>query len=279
MIGKLKRIKENEVNMEPKVSFITAVKNRAQELDEMLQSLIKQDIAEWELIIVDDHSTEPIQETVEKFNEERFHYYKLPENTTGISYGRNLAIDMAKSNIMIIADGDDINEPNRARVTYDHMTQNNCDVFYGGIRDFTPGKEDKDRLLQPFNEKLLPMFNFLTNASSAFRRDKFLKLGKFDSNFIVCEDFDLYLRFLNNQCKFCYTKEILVNYRNSSTSTSATKFKLLHEYFMKARIKNNIPPFNLDEAKSYALPYFADKLLNSPQWHDLYIDDRFNEKK
>jgi len=265
--------------MESRVSFIAAVKNRAEELDEMLQSLIRQDIQEWEAIIVDDHSTEPIKETVEKFQEKRFHYFELPEDQTGISHGRNLAIDMAKSNIMIIADGDDVNEPLRARVTYEFMTKNYCDVFYGGIRDFVPGQKGKIRLLQPFHEKLLPMFNFLTNASSAFRRDKFLKLGRFDPNFVVCEDFDLYLRFLNSKCKFCYTQEILVNYRNSHESTSATKFALLHEYFMKARIKNNIPSFDIDDAKNYALPYFADRLLNSEQWRELYKDDRYSEEK
>lgn len=267
--------------MEPKVSFITAVKNRAMELEETLDSITKQNIPKWEAIIVDDHSDDPVLETVEKFKEERFHYYKLPNDKTGISNGRNFAIDKAKSNIMIMADGDDINEPNRARVTYDDMTRNNYDVYYGGIRDFSPDQkyqEGKKRLLQPFNEKLFPMFNFLTNASAAFRRDKFLEIGGFDPEFIVCEDFDLYLRFMNAKCKFGYTEEILVNYRNSPNSTSATKFKLLHEYFMKARIKNNIPPFDLDEAEKYALPFFADKLLHSEQWRGLYKDDRYQEK-
>jgi glycosyltransferase involved in cell wall biosynthesis len=257
--------------MEPKVSFITAVKNRAKELEEMLPSLISQDMPEWEAIIVDDHSEEPIKEAVEKFQDERIHYFRLPDNQTGISHGRNYAIQQAHSNIMIIADGDDINEPNRARVTYEEMTKNNYDVFYGGIRDFSE-KGKTDRLLQPFNAELLPMFNYLTNASSAFRRDKFIQLGKFDPEFVVCEDFDLYLRFLNAKCKFGYTEEVIVNYRVSPTSTSATKFTLLHEYFMKARIKNKIPPFQIEEVKKYALPYFAEKLVTS--WRALYKDDR-----
>lgn len=263
--------------MEPRVSFITSVKNRTKELEEMLSSLIKQDVQDWEAIIVDDHSEEMVKETVEKFQEKRFFYFQLPQGTAGISNGRNFAIDKAKSNIMIMADGDDINEPLRARVTFEEMTKNNYDVFYGGVRDFSPGQEGKDRLLQPFNEKLLPMFNFLTNASAAFRRDKFLEVGKFDPNFIVCEDFDLYLRFLNSKCKFGYTKEVLVNYRHSSNSISAEKYSLLHEYFMKARIKNNIPPFDLAESQKYALPFFAKSLMS--EWYNLYKDDRYSEKK
>ena len=137
----------------------------------------------------------------------------------------------------------------------------------------------KDRLLQPFDKNLLPMFNFLTNASSAFRRDKFIQLGKFDPEFIVCEDFDLYLRFLNAGCKFCYSQDVVVDYRNSSVSISAEKYNLLHKFFMKARIKNHIPPLDINDAKKYALPFFTDKLINSPQWRELYQDDRYGEKK
>lgn len=265
--------------MEPKVSFITGVKNRVSELEEMIQSLIDQDIPEWEAIIVDDHSSEPIKEAVEKFNDERIHYYKLPEGKTGISYARNMAIEMAKTNIMIIADSDDINLPSRARTTFEIMEKENGDVYYGRVRDFGPDREEKNRLIQPFDKNLLPMFNFLTNASAAFRRDKFIQLGKFDPEYIVFEDYDLYLRFLNADCKFCYSQDVVVKYRNSSTSISAEKYHLLHEYFMKARIKNKIPPFDLKESAKYALPYFADKLLNSPQWHELYVDDRFSKEK
>jgi hypothetical protein len=42
---------------------------------------------------------------------------------------------------------------------------------------------------------------------------------------------------------------------------------------MKARIKNNIPPFDIEEVKKYALPYFAEKLITD--WRALYKDDRF----
>jgi len=261
--------------MVPKVSFITSVKDRTRELTEMLSSLIKQDIQDWEAIIVDDHSQEPIKETVEKFQDARIHYYELSGDKTGISNGRNLAIEKARSNIMVIADGDDINEPIRARVTHEEMTKNNYDVFYGGIRDFIPGKKEKVRPLQPFNANLLPMFNFLTNTSCSFRRDKFIEVGKFDPDFIVCEDFDLYLRFLNAKSNFGYTQEILVNYRNSDASIIGTKYKLLHSYFMKARIKNKIPPFDIENVRKYAIPYFREKLNKDKRWRDLYKDDRF----
>ena len=262
---------------QPIVSFITAVKDRQAELKEMLESLIKQDIEDWEAVIVDDHSKEPIKEVVEKFQEKRFHYFKLPKDKTGISNARNLAIEKAKSNIMLTADGDDINEPSRAKITYEIMTKKHCDVFYSRVRDFIPGQKGVARELQPFHEKLLPMFNFMTNASCAFLRDKFLKLGGFDPNFIVCEDFDLYLRFLNSGAKFCYTQKILVNYRNSPEGISSKKYSLLHKYFQKARIKNKIPPFDIEKVKKYALPSFAEDILTKHR--KLFGDDRFKNKR
>src|SRR3990167_5534488 len=122
--------------MNPKVSFITGVKNRSKELREMIQSLINQDITDWEAIIVDDHSDEPIKEVVESFKDSRLHYFRLPENMTGISNARNFAITKAQSEILLTADGDDINEPNRAHITYDLMTKNNYDVFYSNMYDY-----------------------------------------------------------------------------------------------------------------------------------------------
>lgn len=263
--------------MEPRVSFITAVKDRLPEFEEMLQSLIKQDISEWEAIIVDDHSIEPIDEGVKKFNEPRFHYYKLPVDQKGISCARNLAIEKAKSNIMIIADSDDIDEPTRARITYETMNTENCDVFYGGVRGLIAGKKGNDQRIQPFSKELLPMFNFITNPCAAFRRDKFLKIGKYDPNFVVCEDFDLYLRFLNNNSKFCYTEKILLNYRHGTKNVTKGKKSLFHKFFQLARIKNNIQPFDIEDVKKYALPEFTNQIL-SKKGRSLWQDDRFIKK-
>jgi len=75
--------------MNPKVSFITGVKNRSSELREMIQSLISQDMTEWEAVIVDDHSEEPLEAVMKEFNDPRIIFLKQVEGKNGICEARN----------------------------------------------------------------------------------------------------------------------------------------------------------------------------------------------
>ncbi len=266
--------------MDPKISFITAIKDRPDELKEMIKSLIAQDIPDWEAIIVDDHSREPIKEVVESFSDNRLRYFRQVEDKKGISEARNYAIKYAKSNIMLIADGDDINLPCRARVTFNIMTRKKCDVFYGNMRLFKVGKRRYDRKFQPFNKDLLKMINYISNPASAFLKDRFIKIGGYDPEFIVTEDYDLWLRFLNSNERFCYTRKVLVDYRQHKESISQKKYHLLlfHRYVQRARIKNKIPPFDILEVKRFAKPEIA-KVALSKMNLCFWQDDRFEKNK
>lgn len=241
----------------------------------MIESLVKQDMAEWEAIIVDDHSDEPIEKVVKEFNDDRIHYFRLPDDLTGISNARNFAIARSSAEILLTADGDDINHPERARITYEEMTRNGYDVFYSQLMDFVPEKNRRIKhSFQPFNTELFKMFNFMTNPSTAFRKSICQEVGGFDPSFQVSEDYDLYLRMLNNGAKFGYTEQILVDYRRSPGSISISKFSLTHEYVMKSRIKNNIPPFDIEDVRKYALPKIAEVVLTE-NGKKIWRDDRY----
>jgi len=264
--------------MKPKVSFITGVKNRSQELREMIQSLIDQDMPEWEAIIIDDHSEEDIKSVIESFNDERLRYFRQAEDLTGISNARNFAINQAQTEIMLTADGDDVSHPERARITYNAMIENNFDVFYTNLNDYIP---DQGKLLprkfQPFSAELFKMFNFITNPGTAYKKNLFLEVGGFDPEFSLSEDYDLWLRMLNAGAKFGYTDQILVDYRRSSGSVTVEKHDQMHQAVMQTRIKNNIPPFNVNDVSKYALPEIAADLMTQ-KGHDFWKDDRFEDK-
>lgn len=262
--------------MQPKVSFITAVKDRPEELKEMLRSLINQDIPEWEAIIVDDHGQKNLKDAVLNFNESRFHYYPLIE-TSGVSAARNFAITHTNSDILLIADGDDINKPARARVTWEEMNKNKCDVFYSRIEYFFENETKRTKqFFQPFNIQLFQMVNFINNPGAAFKKEIFLKAGQYDSNFDLSEDYDLWLRMLKNNAKFCYTDKVLVEYRRSLKSASVSRHKEMHNYIMKTRIKNDIKPFNIRDVKKYAINELAESILENI---DIWRDDRFKENE
>jgi GT2 family glycosyltransferase len=152
------------------------------------------------------------------------------------------------------------------------------DVFYSPLMDFIPEENRKVRhTFQPFNAKLLKIFNFVMNPSAAFSKEMFDRVGQFDPTFEISEDYDLYLRMLNSGAKFGCTDKILVNYRRSPASISVNKFPLMHEYVMKCRIKNGIPPFDIEDVKKYASSEIIESVL-SKSGRKLWRDDRYNKK-
>ncbi len=80
--------------MNPSVSICTAVLNQSEYLRRMIESVRAQTFPDWELIIVDDGSTEDIKSLVESFNDDRILYDRFQENR-GIPHGMNRALSMA----------------------------------------------------------------------------------------------------------------------------------------------------------------------------------------
>lgn len=263
--------------MNPKVTFVTGVKNRPLELKEMIESVLSQDMPDWELIIVDDHSEEDVESVVKQFSDERIFFYKLPVGQDGICQARNLAISHARGEIMLTADGDDVNRPERSRVTYEIMTENKADAFYANLEYFIPSENKRWTTdFQPYSTELLKMFNFMTGPGTAYRKDTCLKVGGYDPAFTLSEDYDLWLRILNAGGKICYTDKILVNYRRNPESVSIKRIDRMHEYIMKTRIKNNMPVFNIEDVAKYAIEKNIKNVL-SPGGRSIWQDDRYKE--
>lgn len=78
----------------PKVSVCCSVLNQSEWLREMIDSIVSQTFNDWELIVVDDGSTEDIRSLVESFKDERIRFYRFPENK-GIPHGINFAFEKA----------------------------------------------------------------------------------------------------------------------------------------------------------------------------------------
>lgn len=77
-----------------KVSICTSVLNQSDYLRKMIDSVRAQTMEDWELVIVDDGSTEDIRGLVEDYNDQRISYHRFPENR-GIPHGLNYAFTLA----------------------------------------------------------------------------------------------------------------------------------------------------------------------------------------
>ncbi len=120
-------------------SAIIPVYNRPQEVQELLESLVNQTYKHFEVIIVEDGSTEDCREIVSSFKEqlELSYYYK--ENS-GQGFSRNYGFERAKGDYLIVFDSDCLIPANYFEVVESHLNTSYLDAFGGPDRehpDFT----------------------------------------------------------------------------------------------------------------------------------------------
>lgn len=111
------------------VSIIMPSWNTAQYIGESIQSVLNQTYSNWELIIVDDCSTDNTDEIVSVFTDERIKYLKNKENL-GAALTRNRAIETANGEWIAFLDSDDLWNANKLEHQLEFMTRNNYCFSY-----------------------------------------------------------------------------------------------------------------------------------------------------
>ena len=263
----------------PRVSFIVPVRNRAHELKIALASCLAQAFEDWEAVILDDHSEEPVEAVVRSLDDPRLRYHRQCSGCQGVAAAREAAIRLADTNILITLDGDDINHPQRAGRSLELLEGDTPRLIYTRVRLFS-SNSPKTRLkpiLQPFHATLLERFNFITNPGTAFNRAAYTAAGShYDSSLAMAEDYDLYLRMSRAGVSIEAIDEEHVCYRKHPGSTTAGQPKALHAAIMQVRCKHAVPPFPLEAITEHALPQLSLSLLKNQANRELWCDDRWS---
>ncbi len=146
--------------MKPKISFVMPAYNAEHTIANAINSILKQTIEDWELIIVNDSSEDSTYQQAAKFKDERIKI--IPQKVhKGLVEARNLGCSLALADIIAHQDADDLSLPDRAEKTLEVFDEN-TDVLYHGIyrnawdnqyqciqRDYIPAEEfNLDRLLK-----------------------------------------------------------------------------------------------------------------------------------
>jgi glycosyltransferase involved in cell wall biosynthesis len=93
----------------PLVSIITPTKNRSSLLRETIASVIAQNYLNWEMLIIDDHSTDNTFEMLKEFSsEKRILYHQRNGESGGAQVCRNQGVELAKGEYIILLDSDDL---------------------------------------------------------------------------------------------------------------------------------------------------------------------------
>lgn len=111
------------------VSVIIPTFNREKLIERSINSVLNQTYKNFELIVVDDCSTDNTENVVKKYNDERIHYIKLEKNS-GACKARNVGIENAKGEYIAFQDSDDVWHKDKLEVQLEQMKKNNAEVSF-----------------------------------------------------------------------------------------------------------------------------------------------------
>lgn len=200
--------------------------NAEKYLEEALESVEKQTYGNYEVIIINDGSTDKSEEIINKYvkNNDKFKLIKFEKNK-GVSEARNAGIKEAKGMYLTFLDADDIWKPQKLESQIDFLKRKNCDFAYTAFKYIKGNKVSKkiEVSLEIDYKKSLSNMKILTTTTiiNLSRIPKQLCYMPDTMN----EDIVTWWNILKNGRKAYGQNEVLAYYRVTKNSRSSNKFR------------------------------------------------------
>jgi glycosyltransferase involved in cell wall biosynthesis len=220
----------------PTVSIIIPTYNREHVLGRAVQSVLAQTYQDFELIIVDDGSTDNTEKLVKSFTSEKIRYIQHRENK-GVAAARNTGIRSAKGDYIAFQDSDDewLPEKLEKQMRAFATAPPEVGIVYTGFLMITTKKREykPSAAVTPKDgdifRSLLRGEYLASPQASVVKRECFERVGMFDEHFPPMEDRELFLRF-SKHYQFKYINEPLLLYYPQPDSASRNIRAIIRAY-------------------------------------------------
>ena len=185
--------------MSVNISVIIPVHNRAAMLKRAVKSVLAQTYKDFELIVVDDGSTEDLLE-VRSLVEQNGHCFLVLEKNLGVAVARNFGIKQAKGRWLALLDSDDVWLPEKLEKQIQFLEKNpELRIMQSQERWYRGGEFVNPRYIHQMPEGEEVFYRSLklcciSSSSVVFEKFLFDEMGGYDEQLWVCEDYDLWLR-------------------------------------------------------------------------------------
>jgi len=251
----------------PLISVVLPIYNVELTIKESLMSIINQTFQDFEILIIDDCSTDNSINEIKKINDNRIRIITKNENK-GLIDSLNIGFEQSKGEFIARTDGDDINVINRFEKQLNFLKKNiDIDACGCWLQCFGANvKTIKHKELHQEIQANLLLSNPMSLGAVMLRNNKYKKY-KFDSNMIHVEDYDFWAR-TSWDCKLYNLQEVLYHYRihNNQISTNYKNIQLKGDVVIK---------LNLFKKLNYNESLFPDSLIIK----FLYRNDLFTIKE
>ena len=222
--------------MEDLVSIITPTYNCGKYIAETIESVINQTYKNWEMIIIDDCSTDNTKEVVERYQKNHPNIiYKLLDKKSGAAVARNTAIKMAKGKYIAFLDSDDLWLPEKLEKQIKFMEDNNYYFTYTNYEEIDEqSKSIKKIITGPKKITKAGMYNYCWPGCLTVIYDAekvgLIQIEDLKKN----NDYAMWLKAIKKAN--CYLlNELLSQYRkgrNDSISNNKVVYLIKYHYFL-----------------------------------------------
>jgi teichuronic acid biosynthesis glycosyltransferase TuaG len=251
--------------MENLVSIITPTYNSEAFIAQTIASVQNQTYQSWEMIIVDDCSSDGTIEIVQKCtdNDSRIQLYKLAINS-GAGVARNYAINLAKGRYIAFLDADDLWKSQKLKKQVNFLLENHLHFtfsFYDCINH--EGKSLKKRIEAPIKLTYRQLFfcNFIGNLTGIYDTEYFGKIPI--SNIRKRQDWVMWLTILKKIKKAQVVPESLAFYRIHENSISSSKTDLIKYNF---NVYRKFHQYNIFISAIFMIGFLFTQLIIKPTY-------------
>lgn len=206
------------MNAKPAVSIILPAYNASKYISETILSIISQTLSDWELIVVNDGSTDDTSAIVAKFSDPRI--IVIEQDNKGVSYSRNVGLSSARGDYITFIDADDTFPEKSLELRVNFLKVNQDVHIVGGwVRimnsSLTTLKHSKTPNYRGmFLPRLLALDDqIIASICYMIRRDS-LRLERFDEEMTHCEDILFWISVASqNNIVYGAVNDYIYNYR------------------------------------------------------------------
>lgn len=270
----------------PQVSVVVPVHNGAAWLKPTLDALYAQSFADFEIVLVDDASTDALQAAVRACPDPRLRVVHLAHNV-GVSAARNHGLALARGALIAFCDADDLSMPQRLQTQVDYLAAHPEIALCGSA--FTCFDTEDRALVQhpsgPARIRKALMQGNCFGLSTVMLRAHALQGLRFDETLRVAEDYDLWTRLAASGAQLDNLQQSLLRYRwHSQQASRAHSERLdaatrkiravycshwLDDTILQAQLRADaIDPSTLARAAQALQRFCAHAAPDAPQLHD-----------
>lgn len=200
-----------------KVSVIIPVYNGSRYLKQAIESALAQTHKPFEIIVVDDGSTDGTAKVAAAF-EDRVRYFY--QDNQGPSAARNVGLKIAQGNFVAFLDSDDLWPESKIQLQLDYFKNDpDLQVVQGRVQYFCLSPQTDQA---KFEKAYEPVFSFNLPAA-LYKKSAFTKVGMFNEQMRFSEDVDWFMRAREQNLQMLFIKETALYYRRHSANMTQAK--------------------------------------------------------